>query len=92
MFATGIYAIVKSVATLLSLSFFIDRTGRRKLLIIGATGASLAMWYIGAYIVAAKVDPNNPHDKSTAAWVAIICVYIYAVSPGIFVEDRSKWY
>ncbi|KAH0613685.1 uncharacterized protein H6S33_005571 [Morchella sextelata] len=79
LFATGIYAIVKSIATLLSLMFFIDRTGRRKLLFIGAGGASLSMWYIGAYIIAAKVDPDHPQNRNAAAWIGIVMVYIYAM-------------
>jgi hypothetical protein len=83
LFATGIYAIVKSIATLLSLMFFIDRTGRRKLLFIGAGGASLSMWYIGAYIIAAKVDPDHPQNRNAAAWIGIVMVYIYAVSTEI---------
>lgn len=68
---------LKAIATLLSLIFFIDRAGRRRLLIIGATGASLTMWYIGAYIIAAKVDPNTPEDRSVRAWVGIVCVCMY---------------
>ncbi|KAL7275519.1 hypothetical protein RUND412_001544 [Rhizina undulata] len=79
LFASGIYAIVKTVATLLSLLFFVDRTGRRKLLIIGATGASLAMWYIGAYIFAAHISVEHPKPRDAAAWVGIVMVYVYAM-------------
>lgn len=80
LFATGIYAIVKAIATVLSLVFFVDRTGRRNLLMIGAAGGSIAMWYIGGYIIAAKTDPDHPQARSAAAWVAIVMVYIYSVS------------
>lgn len=79
LFASGIYAIVKTVVTLTALAFFIDRTGRRKLLMIGAFGGSMAMWYLGGYITAVKLDPAQPGSKSAAGWVAIVCVYLYAV-------------
>jgi len=92
LFASGIYAIVKTIATLTALAFFIDRTGRRRLLMIGAFGGSIAMWYIGDYITASNVNPNQPRSKSAAGWVAIVCVYLYAVSPitqhaALYVKD-----
>jgi MFS family permease len=74
------YAAVKTVATILSLSFFIDRFGRRKLLITSSIGTSLALWYIGAFITVKHIDLAVPQAKSVAGWVAIVCVYVYAVS------------
>jgi len=74
------YAVVKAIATILSLALFIDRTGRRKLLLISSAGTSLALWYIGAFVTARHVDLTRPQQKSVAGWVAIVCVYIYAVS------------
>lgn len=74
------FAVVKSVATILSLMLFVDRTGRRKLLMISATGASLSMWYIGAFVTAKHLNLTTVQAKSTAGWVAIVCVYTYAVS------------
>jgi hypothetical protein len=75
------YAVVKSVATILSLVFFIDRAGRRKLLLTSSVGTSLALWYIGAFVTARHVDLTRPQEKSVAGWVAIVCVYIFAVRP-----------
>ncbi|KAF8428217.1 hypothetical protein EV426DRAFT_332833 [Tirmania nivea] len=46
---------------------------------IGAWGGSIAMWYIGGYITASNIEPNQPGSKSAAGWVAIVCVYLYAV-------------
>ena len=74
------FAVVKSISTILSLVFFIDRAGRRKLLIISSIGTSLALWYIGGFVTAAHVDIAKPQGKSIAGWIAIVCVYIYAVS------------
>lgn len=72
------YAVVKSVATLFSLLFFIDRAGRRKLLITSSIGTSLALWYIGGFVTAAHIDLTKPQAKTVAGWIAIVCVYIYA--------------
>lgn len=73
------YAAVKTIATILSLVFFIDRAGRRKLLLASSVGTSLALWYIGAFVTARHVDLTRPQEKSAAGWVAIVCVYVYAV-------------
>ena len=75
----GMFAVVKTVATIISLLFFIDRLGRRKLLLTSSVGTSLALWYIGAFITAKHIDLSKPQEKSVAGWVAIVCVYIYAV-------------
>lgn len=73
------YAAVKTIATLLSLLFFIDRAGRRKLLLTSSIGTSLALWYIGGFVTASHIDLTKPQAKSVAGWIAIVCVYIYAV-------------
>ena len=44
LFATGVYGIVKMCTTIVALVWILDRFGRRKLLIIGGTGAALAMY------------------------------------------------
>lgn len=75
----GMYAVVKTIATILSLLFFIDRAGRRKLLITSSIGTSLALWYIGGFVTAKHIDLMRPQAKSVAGWVAIVCVYVYAV-------------
>lgn len=74
------FAVVKAISTIMSLVFFIDRSGRRKLLLISSVGTSAALWYIGGFVTAAHMDPENPQGKSIGGWVAIVCVYIYAVS------------
>ena len=73
------YALVKTIATILALVFFIDRAGRRKLLIASSIGTSLALWYIGGFVTAKHIDITRTQEKSVAGWVAIVCVYIYAV-------------
>ena len=75
----GMYAAVKAVATILSLVFFIDRAGRRKLLLTSSIGASLALWYIGGFVTAAHIDLTKTQQKTIAGWIAIVCVYVFAV-------------
>lgn len=77
---TGMYAAVKTIATIISLVFFIDRLGRRKLLITSSIGTCLPLWYIGAFVTAQNIDLKVEQEKSVAGWVAIVCVYVYAVS------------
>ena len=74
------YAAVKTIATILSLVFFIDRAGRRKLLLTSSVGTSLALWYIGGFVTARHIDLTKPQAKTLAGWIAIVCVYVYAVS------------
>ncbi|KUJ15196.1 general substrate transporter [Mollisia scopiformis] len=80
LIATGMYALVKTVATILALVVFIDRAGRRKLLIASSIGTSLALWYIGGFVTAKHIDLTQAQEKSVPGWVAIVCVYIYAAS------------
>lgn len=59
---TGIFGVVKTVLTFVWLFWLIDRLGRTKLLMFGALGGSLCMWYIAAYI---KIkDPANNKSGS----------------------------
>ena len=86
----GMYAVVKTIATILSLLFFIDRAGRRKLLITSSIGTSLALWYIGGFVTAKHVDLMRPQAKSVAGWIAIVCVYVYAVGHSVQESARAQ--
>ncbi|PVH71869.1 sugar transporter [Cadophora sp. DSE1049] len=80
LLASGMYAAVKTIATIISLVFFIDRLGRRKLLITSSIGTCLPLWYIGAFVTAKHINLKVEQEKSVAGWVAIVCVYVYAAS------------
>jgi hypothetical protein len=75
----GMFAVVKAIATILSLVFLIDRLGRQKLLMASALGGALSLWYVGGFVEAKKIDLKVPQEKSAAGWVAIVCIYTYAV-------------
>lgn len=77
LFATGIYGIVKMCTTIIALVWFLDRFGRRKLLVIGGIGASLAMFYIGGYVAVAH--PSGDAEPTTGGYVAIVMIYVFVV-------------
>jgi MFS family permease len=78
LFATGIYGLVKLIASVIFLVWLLDRFGRRKALLIGSLGAAVPMWYIGAFIATAK--PNAADAKQTpAGWVAVVAIYVFVV-------------
>jgi MFS family permease len=66
------------VVTVIYMMFFVDTTGRRSSLLLGAVGAAIAMFYIGAYAkVSRSMERVPPRDSGANAAVAMI--YIYAV-------------
>ncbi|KAK3203468.1 hypothetical protein GRF29_112g1356303 [Pseudopithomyces chartarum] len=69
---TGIFGVVKTVVTVIWLLWLIDRLGRTKLLMIGAAGGSLCMWYIGAYICIAGADANDPNARLSSGGISAV--------------------
>jgi sugar porter (SP) family MFS transporter len=74
---TGIFGVVKTALTIIWLLYLIDRLGRRRLLMIGAIGGSLCMWYIGAYIKLAGVHSSPNGQLSSAGISAIFFFYLW---------------
>ncbi len=58
--------------------WILDRVGRRKLLIVGGVGASLAMFYIGAFVAVAKPSATSV-NISAGGYVAIVMIYVFVV-------------
>jgi hypothetical protein len=50
----------------------IDHLGRRNLLMIGAGGGSLCMWFIGAYIKVSKPETNQTNTQLSSGGIAAI--------------------
>jgi hypothetical protein len=70
---TGIFGVVKCVLTFVWLIWLIDRLGRTKLLMFGALGGSLCMWYIAAYIKIADPAGNpNPSGKLSSGGISAV--------------------
>ncbi|RYP66625.1 hypothetical protein DL771_007694 [Monosporascus sp. 5C6A] len=73
---TGLFGVVKTVLTFVWLLVLIDHVGRRKLLMIGATGGSLCMWFIGAYVKISDPESNQNNEKLSSAGIATV-FFIY---------------
>lgn len=82
LLATGIFGIVKMVATLIYALVLVDRVGRRPLLIVGSIFAGLAMFYLGVYSKVSNSFVTTP-PRDAGANTAVAMVYIYAFFYGI---------
>ncbi|KAF2145129.1 uncharacterized protein K452DRAFT_244794, partial [Aplosporella prunicola CBS 121167] len=74
---TGIFGVVKTVVTFIWLFFLIDLVGRRLMLMIGATGGSLCMWFIGAYIKVADVENTKRSSLDAGGTAAMVFFYLW---------------
>lgn len=72
---TGIFGVVKTVLTFVWLLFLIDKLGRRNLLMIGAIGGSLCMWFLGAYIRIADPASRPSTEGLTSSGIAAIFMF-----------------
>ncbi|KAJ6103869.1 hypothetical protein N7486_004091 [Penicillium sp. IBT 16267x] len=76
LLATGVYGIVNCLSTLPAL-FFIDKVGRRVLLMAGATGTCISLAIVGGIL--GGYGSSLPDHKS-AGWVGIAFIYIYDIN------------
>ncbi|KAF8699936.1 Permeases of the major facilitator superfamily, partial [Rhizoctonia solani] len=74
LFATGIYGLVKMVATFIALFWIVDRAGRRKPLMTGAFIGGLSLYYVAAYVAVAK------SVRGVGSRFAAACLYTFAVA------------
>lgn len=81
LLATGVYGIVKMLATVVFVTVIVDRFGRRLPLLVGAVGAGFAMFYLGVYANLSDSLHTQP-PKDAGANAAVAMVYIYAVFYG----------
>ncbi|GKT92381.1 quinate permease [Colletotrichum tofieldiae] len=79
---TGIFGVVKTVVTFVWLLWLIDHLGRRNLLMIGAIGGSLCMWYIGGYLALNPASANTGGGLSSGGISAMVFFYLWTVWNG----------
>ncbi|KAI0467253.1 general substrate transporter [Xylaria cf. heliscus] len=73
LLATGVYGIIKMVTTLVFMVFIVDRFGRRPALLIGALGAMLATFYLGAYTkLSGSFYQTPPQDAGSRTATAVL--------------------
>ncbi|KAK4058203.1 hypothetical protein OIO90_000942 [Microbotryomycetes sp. JL221] len=78
LFATGVYGIIRSVATIISMLFLTDRFGRVTMLLWGGGIMAVCMWIIGALIAVYPAQPGA--DIVPGQYAAITLIYVYAVA------------
>jgi len=77
LFTTGLFGVVKTVFTLIYLFFLIDQYGRRNLLMIGAIGGSLCLWYVGGYIAIAQPTKHVTAKLPPSGTSAVFFFYLW---------------
>ncbi|KAG9698313.1 general substrate transporter, partial [Aureobasidium melanogenum] len=82
---TGIYGLVKAVASIIYYIFFVDMLGRRNPVLVSSIACSLCLWFVGAYVKvghpASAIAAGEPLSASTAAGgrAAIGMIMIYSI-------------
>jgi len=77
LLSTGVFGIVKFFGALIWLLFLVDRYGRRKLLLWGASGGSVCMLWIGIYIAVAKPTLHVTTKLSGGGISAMVAIYLW---------------
>jgi hypothetical protein len=82
---TGIYGLVKAIASIIYYIFFIDMLGRRRPVLVSSVACSLCLWFVGTYVKighpAHEIAAGVPLSASTAAGgrAAIGLIMIYSI-------------
>ncbi|WWD07220.1 hypothetical protein V865_005317 [Kwoniella europaea PYCC6329] len=89
LLASGIYGIVKIVATAIFIFFGIERFGRRWSLTIGLGLMSLFLWIIGATFNTHPPDANAANPSGASIGMAA-CIYLFVI-PYCFSVGPVPW-
>ncbi|EJU00589.1 general substrate transporter [Dacryopinax primogenitus] len=86
LLASGVYGIVKLVATALFIAFGVDRFGRRWALFGSAWGMGITFMIVGAIYLTHPPNPNSPnpsgYSQAMAAMIYLFCVaYSWGIGP-----------
>ena len=79
LFTTGIFGVVKTTVTFVWLLWLIDHVGRRMLLLIGALGGSVCLWFVGAYIKIADPESRQQQQMDSGGIAAMFFFYLWTV-------------
>ncbi|OCF70909.1 sugar transporter [Kwoniella mangroviensis CBS 8886] len=89
LLASGVYGIVKIVATAIFIVFGVDRFGRKKPLLTGIALMSLFLWIVGAIF---KTHIPNPAATTVppASIGMAVCIYLFVI-PYCFSVGPLPW-
>jgi len=77
LLTTGIFGVIKTVGTFIWLLLLIDKLGRRNLLMIGAVGGALCLFFVGGYIAVAQPALHPTKDLSSGGIAAMFFFYLW---------------
>lgn len=77
LLTTGIFGVIKTIGALLFILILVETVGRRRLLMISASGGAFAMYYIAAYIAIAKPAEHKTGHLDHAGTSALVFFYIW---------------
>ncbi|GMK56155.1 hypothetical protein CspeluHIS016_0212110 [Cutaneotrichosporon spelunceum] len=89
LLTSGIYGIVKIVATSIFIFFGVERFGRKKPLLVGIALMSVFLWIIGAVFNTHQPD-KNATDPSSASIAMAAMIYLYVI-PYCFSVGPLPW-
>ncbi|KAF8906077.1 MFS quinate transporter QutD [Mucidula mucida] len=79
LLTTGVYGIIKLVCAMAWLLYLVDQLGRRPLLMIGASGGAVSMYYIAAYIAIANPSGSSGGSVDAGGRSAVAAFYIWTL-------------
>jgi len=89
LFASGIYGLVKVIATTVFLFVGIEQFGRKKSLIVGALLMGIFFFILGALFKTRPPDLSSPHVSSASIAMAVM-IYLYVI-PYCFSWGPIPW-
>ncbi|WVQ94086.1 hypothetical protein IAU59_001164 [Kwoniella sp. CBS 9459] len=89
LLASGVYGLVKIVATTIFIVFGVDRFGRKKPLLTGIALMSLFLWIVGAIFHTHIPDPKATHPSGASIGMAV-CIYFFVI-PYCFSVGPLPW-
>lgn len=95
LLSTGIFGVIKIVATIFWLTFIIENLGRRSTLFYGCIPCAITMWYLGAYIYISKPEEKLASGNSHldgAGKGALAMFYIWTFAYGASINGTSWVY
>ncbi|KZT57589.1 general substrate transporter [Calocera cornea HHB12733] len=94
LLASGVYGVVKVVATFIFITLGVERFGRRWSLFGSAIGMGVLFYIVGAIFITHPPDPKNPNPSPASKGMAAM-IYLYCVAysfgwgplPWVYVAD-----
>ncbi|BEJ17147.1 hypothetical protein CspHIS471_0605480 [Cutaneotrichosporon sp. HIS471] len=77
LLTTGVFGLLKFAVAIVWLLWLVDRYGRKLLLMVGAAGGAVCMYWIGIYIAIAKPQHNPSGGLHGGGISAMVAFYLW---------------